>query len=91
MQITVNDFQNFDKILRVAAIQVFQFPDRIKTVATESVIAEVFHPVTIIAAVEIDIAGGFPVFVERVQEVAPDAPLSRNTMPENIQSVICQP
>jgi hypothetical protein len=89
MQITVNDFQNLNKILRVAAIQVFQFPDRIKTVAAESVVAEVFHPVTVVAAVETDIAGGFPVFAERVQEVTTHAPLSRNIMPENIQPVIC--
>jgi hypothetical protein len=72
-------------------LKVFQFPDRIKTVAAESIIAEVFHAIAIITAVKIDIAGGFPVFVKRVQEVAPDAPLSRNIMLENVQSVICQP
>jgi hypothetical protein len=56
MQIAVDNFQNPDKILWVVVIQVFQFTDRIKAVAAENVVTEVFHPVTVVATVEIDIA-----------------------------------
>jgi hypothetical protein len=72
-QIAIDNFQNPNKIFGIAAIQVFQLPDRIKTVAAISVVAEILHPVTVIPAVEIDIARRFPVFIKRVQEVATHA------------------
>ena len=41
IQITVNDLQDFNKILRLTAIQTFQFADNIKTVTAVRIVSEV--------------------------------------------------
>jgi hypothetical protein len=89
MQIPVDRLQNLNKILRTVAIQIFQFPDNIKAVTAVSVIAGVLHPVTAAATVKPDVARRLPVFIKRVQEVAPDAPAAWNVMFEHVQTVIC--
>jgi hypothetical protein len=81
--------QNLNKILRVAAIQSIQFADNIKAITAVSVIAEIFHPVTAAATVKPDVARRLPVFIQRVQEIAPHAPTARNVTFENVKSVIC--
>jgi hypothetical protein len=81
--------QYLNKILRVAAIQTFDFAYKIKAVARKIIIAKIFHAVAVVPAVEVDIAGSLTVFIERVMEIPPYTPLSRNVVFENVQTATC--
>ena len=63
--------------------------DTIEAIARIIIVSKVFQTVGATPAVEIDITGGFPVFIKRVMEIATHAPLPRNVVFEHIQTVIC--
>jgi hypothetical protein len=87
-QVTVNNPEYFHEVAGTVAFQSFKISHKRKTVSAVWIIPKILKPVTAASAVNIDIAGGFAVFVQQVQKVMPDTPLARNVMPEYIQSVI---
>jgi len=88
-QVPVDCFQYLHKVGSPVAVQPFKLPHEEKAVPAVTVVAEVFHLVHTAVAVEVDVAGRFPVLIQRVKEIPTYAPVTGQIVLENGQPVIC--
>ena len=88
MQVVVNLFENPHELCRTVTVLPAKFSNEGEAVTRIIIVSEILHPITIIPAVKIHIAGSMLVLIERIQEILTNLKRNRDIMTKNSHPLI---